>query len=234
MEKLIVETYAPTEQINRVIPPPTPASRTIPEWYKGIPRHSDNLNKTRDTFTVKACIPYLDAMTAGYTLNTWCDIEIQQVNVNGIIEPAFRWDSELWPIEDRPISTSTGLQRLNGYSNWSFAWNMPWGIKTPEGYSALITHPLNRPDLPFITFSGLVDTDLFSAPGSALFCISTGFEGVIPKGTPFLQVIPIKRHAWELKVNNDLRGHQNSLREEAINLEGGTYKSKHWTKKDYS
>jgi len=234
MDKLTVETYSPSNTINRVIPSPVPSSRTIPDWYKEIPRHSDNLNKTRDTLTAKACIPYLDAMTAGYMLTTWCDIKIMQVEVETGFVPDLSWNSELWPLEVRSSSVSLGLQRINGYSEWSFAWNVPWGIKTPEGYSALITHPLNRPDLPFITFSGLVDTDAFAAPGSALFCVSTGFEGIIPKGTPYLQVIPIKRHEWEIKVNNDLRGNQNSLREDAIDSGGGAYKLKHWTKKDYS
>jgi hypothetical protein len=234
MEKLIVEAYAPSNKINRVIPPPVPASKAIPESYKNIPRHSDTSDKTRNTFTVKACVPYLDAMTAGYMLTTWCDIEVIQVKVGNDPQPGLRWDSELWPAEDRPLSAATGLQRMNGYSHWVYSWNMPWGIKTPEGYSALVTHPLNRPDLPFITFSGLVDSDVFAVPGSAPFCISMGFEGIIPKGTPYLQVIPIKRHDWEIQVNNDLREEQEPLRAEARDAEGGIYRAKHWTKKDYS
>jgi hypothetical protein len=234
MEKLIVETYAPTEQINRVIPPPTPASRAVPEWYKKIPRYKNDESTKRNNMTVKPCVPYLDAMTAGYVLTTWCDIEVKQFDDNGELKPGVRWDSEIRPLEDRSITTSTGLQRLNGYSDWVFSWNVPWGIKTPEGYSSLITHPLNRPDLPFITFSGLVDSDSFAVPGNALFCISTGFEGIIPKGTPFLQVIPIKRHEWELKVNNDLRDSQESVRFSVMHSKSGLYKTEHWTKKDYS
>ena len=37
-----------------------------------------------------------------------------------------------------------------------------WTIETPPGYSMLITHPFNRPDLPFTTLTGLVDCDRYS------------------------------------------------------------------------
>jgi hypothetical protein len=233
MEKLIVETYAPSDQINRVIPAPVPALRAIPEWYKNIPRYTDEEYQNRDTYSVKACVPYLDAMTAGYMLTTWCDIEVIQAAYGDDPQPILRWDSELWPVELRPLSAATGLRRINGYSHWIFSWNMPWGFKTPPGYSSLITHPLNRPDLPFITFSGMTDTDSFAVPGAATFCVSLGFEGIIPKGTPYLQVIPIKRHEWEIQVNNDLREEQEGLRNKVRELDEGIYKKGHWTKKDY-
>jgi hypothetical protein len=89
MEKLIVETYASTDEINRVVPAPVPASRTIPEWYKNIPRYTDSESTN---FSVKACLPYLDAMTAGYTLTTWCDIEVRQSkDKKNDIQPMLLW-----------------------------------------------------------------------------------------------------------------------------------------------
>ena len=35
-------------------------------------------------------------------------------------------------------------------------------IELPPGYSLLVTHPINREDLPFTTLTGLVDVDLYS------------------------------------------------------------------------
>jgi hypothetical protein len=233
MEKMIVETYASTDEISGAIPAPVPASKTVPEWYKNIPRYTDSASTN---FSVKACLPYLDAMTAGYTLTTWCDIEVRQSkDKKNDIQPMLLWEPGIHPVEDRSLAFGRGLQRIKGFSDWVYAWNMPWGIKTPEGYSALLTQPLNRPDLPFITVSGITDADNFASPGAPLFCINMEFEGIIPKGTPYLQVIPIKRQEWEIQVNNDIRKEEDIKKIEAqTNTVGGYYKKTHWVKKDYS
>ena len=36
-----------------------------------------------------------------------------------------------------------------------------WCIQTPKGFSSLHMHPLGRFDLPFYSFHGIVDTDVF-------------------------------------------------------------------------
>src|SRR5215475_8103617 len=36
-----------------------------------------------------------------------------------------------------------------------------WTIEAPEGYAVLLTHPLNRVDLPFTTLTGIVDCDRY-------------------------------------------------------------------------
>jgi hypothetical protein len=35
--------------------------------------------------------------------------------------------------------------------------------------------------------------DKFPLSGVITFCVNESFEGVIPKGTPYVQIIPIKR-----------------------------------------
>ncbi len=64
----------------------------------------------------------------------------------------------------------------------------------------LFTHPLNRPDLPFQTLSGLVDADRFGRgyvhfPASWL---DPDWDGTLPKGTPVVQAIPIPRQTVEI------------------------------------
>jgi len=231
---LKVETYAPTESVEDIADAPIPASKALPDWYKNIPRTSDLrglvVENGGSNLTVKACLPYLEAMSAGYMVNLWCDIQVTQTN-NG---PLLNWTSELAPLTSRTPASATGLQRLDGFSEWSFAWNMPWGIKTPAGYSALITHPFNRPDLPFQTVSGITDTDNYAVPGIATFCISNTFEGFIKAGTPILQVIPIKRHDWEIEINQDLKKEEESKRKKIIGLSsGGGYKKSYWVPKSY-
>jgi hypothetical protein len=55
-----------------------------------------------------------------------------------------------------------------------------------------MTHPLNRTDLPFYTLSGIVDSDNYMGEGKVPFFIKKDFTGIIPAGTPIVQIIPIK------------------------------------------
>ena len=73
-----------------------------------------------------------------------------------------------------------------------------WAIETPPGYSLLVTHPVNRYDLPFTTLTGLVDTDLYKNDfiNFPARWRDGGFNGVLPKGTPVAQCLPVKRELW--------------------------------------
>ena len=60
------------------------------------------------------------------------------------------------------------------------------------------THPVNRFDLPFTTLSGLVDCDRYTDTWIHFpaHWHNTRFQGVLPKGTPIAQCIPVKRENW--------------------------------------
>lgn len=74
-----------------------------------------------------------------------------------------------------------------------------WIIELPAGYSLLVTHPINRDDLPFRTLAGLVDADLYhdSFIHFPARWTDDNFSGVLAKGTPVAQCIPVKRDAWQ-------------------------------------
>jgi hypothetical protein len=75
-----------------------------------------------------------------------------------------------------------------------------WVIKTPPGWSCLITHPISYPDLPFKVITGIVDTDRLDTDINTPIVFKKGFEGIIEKGTPMFQMIPLKRSNWESEV----------------------------------
>ena len=76
--------------------------------------------------------------------------------------------------------------------------NCFWNIEAPPGYSLLFTHPVNRADLPFTTLTGLVDSDTFhhSPLSFPARWHDVQFNGVLPKGTPVAQCLPVKRESW--------------------------------------
>jgi hypothetical protein len=73
-----------------------------------------------------------------------------------------------------------------------------WTVEAPAGYAVLFTHPFNRFDLPFTTLTGLVDCDRYHDAWIHFPALwrDAGFNGVLPRGTPIAQCIPVRRAAW--------------------------------------
>jgi hypothetical protein len=97
-----------------------------------------------------------------------------------------------------------GWENLEGYDNLEFNWFPNWCIQTPKGYSSIFMHPINRIDLPFYTLGGVIDTDKWGEAGNHPFLLKKNWEGIIPKNTPIIQVIPFKRENWNSEVDNNM------------------------------
>ena len=104
-------------------------------------------------------------------------------------------------IGERIGLTGHTMPRPAGHLNNHLIWLPQWGWKTPRGYSTLVTHPFNRFDLPFTTTTAIIDSDKYWGAGNIPFFLKDGFEGIIPKGTPYVQIIPIKRKKWLSVLN---------------------------------
>ncbi len=73
-----------------------------------------------------------------------------------------------------------------------------WTIEAPDGYAVLFTHPFNRFDLPFTTLTGVVDCDQYHDNWVHFPARwhDVNFSGLLRKGTPIAQCLPIKRENW--------------------------------------
>jgi hypothetical protein len=189
---------------------PVPSSEMIPQWYKDtgsyvggkkLPPLTAGLSPEGpggNVGTVKRCMPFFDAMTAGYLLLTPADLYISK-DENGDI--LYEWASydmiSFHPIDQAPIYPYNPTRgKFPKFIN-------PWAIKTPEGYSTYFTTPIHQ-DLPFVSMEAIVDTDRYTAPVNIIFTLKdSNFEGTIPRGTPFVQVIPFKRENWEMKIGDE-------------------------------
>ena len=47
---------------------------------------------------------------------------------------------------------------------------------------------------------GVIDTDTYPSDGFLSFFVPKNFKGIIKQGTPFIQVIPIKREKFVSKI----------------------------------
>ena len=184
---------------------PKPASKFIPSWYKnlspymGDKKESIGLNGEINA-TIKKCLPVFDAITAGYIITSYTDVNVTQVEENGVKYPHYSWP-HFSPIEfHNPEQAPNHPQRNNMpiYPKWV----NPWSIKTPKGFSVYITQPMHRESV-FTILDGIVDTDTYDVPINFPFVLKDpNFSGLIPAGTPIAQVIPFKRDEWEMKIGN--------------------------------
>lgn len=218
---------------------PTPGYKHVPVWYKKQKLYSNNENKYFNAFkkskfskTYKMCTPLVDSLTAGYMVTLPSDIIVVNGSSDGYV-PNISW-SITWNVADTQSTDVLGNYPVpDGYFAQVFRWNPEWIIKTPPGYSLWITHPSHRNELPFLTLNAFVDTDKHPNNLFFPFFIKDGFEGIIEKGTPIIQIIPMKRESWITKLNNF------NIRSIEIGFDNVTskferfYKHNYWTRKKY-
>lgn len=211
---------------------PIPAKKMVPKWYKDLSRfHTGEkfeiYDNGSDNLGVKSCVPFYEAITSGYLITLHCDLFVE-TTPDGVVN--FKWQHSIKPIVGRSDSVADQIPRLQGFTKINYAWEILYSYLLPKGYSALVTQPLNRYDLPFMTTSGIVDADKGIGTGGVPFALKEGFSGVIKKGTPIIQVIPFKRDDWKTEFSD-------KQPKGAINWIPTTktswYKSEIWKRKKY-
>jgi hypothetical protein len=213
---------------------PKPSSVFLPEWYKKtssyIGSNERTLTYTKETnATIKKCIPVFDVLTAGYIIPTYMDILVKR-DENG--EPVYLSGNQIG-LEFHAISQSPYHPSMNGYAYPK--WANPWSIQTPDGYSSLFIPPAHGGNKYFTILEGFVDTDKYISNINFPFVLNDpNFEGMIPAGTPMVQVIPVKRDSWQMQSGNEKNTEK--IKENTIHLTSkifDRYKSLFWNKKEY-
>jgi hypothetical protein len=220
---------------------PVPSKKLVPEWFSKADRYlrmpnSEEIyinNEGGKMLNFKACPALMDFYTSGYLYLTPCDLtfykdeagDIQVKTTLGFEEFCMRRE----PMKDFVVPY--------GYDPIHFHWYPAWAPSLPDGYSAMYINPINRYDLPFISTAGIIDNDRMDTPGLIPFFIQKDFEGVVPEGTPYLQIIPFKREDWQMEIKlyeyeEILERHKNSTARYRVK-EGGAYKKNTWFKKRY-
>lgn len=191
-------------ELEGLLPRPFPAVEGLPEWYKAMPPKAFSEVLGKEKLTVKKCPPFIDAMTYGFLVPLATDLRIE--------DGAFEWD---WPVPGAQLSNYTRAP-IDFHDN-SQVVGSPffeadrflikfvnfWTIELPPGFSLLVTHPVNRPDLPFLTLTGLVDSDLYkdNFVNFPARWLEPDFKGTLPRGTPVAQCIPLARASFELRFD---------------------------------
>ena len=216
-----------------VLEKPKPATDYIPQWYKNA--KSERTGKKDPTLdgspnaTVKRCMPVWDMMTAGYIMETPYDIYVRQTPEG----PFFQWGN----------NDAIAFQHMDQFQNHPYSKDInyavriviPWSIKTPKGWSSMVMEPQHHELGPISCASGIIDTDDYSIPFNMFLKLrDPNFEGMIPAGTPFLQIIPFKREVWTSSLGTDkerTKHHSDRLKFNTVFFD--KYKKLWWNKKEY-
>ncbi len=186
-----------------VLPPPIPAVQGLPDWFKALPQTAFNTITQAESQTIKRCPPFIDAMTYGFLIPLPCDLKVENGEFSWNFEvPTNNVDNFLRsPIAFHDPSQVAGTP-FHDEDRFAIKFNNFWSIEAPPGHSIFFTHPVNRADLPFTTLTGLVDADLYheSRVHFPAHWHDLEFNGVLPKGTPVAQCLPVKRESWHARI----------------------------------
>jgi hypothetical protein len=235
MKKNTVKFYPISKSYEGIFDNPILAKDEIPEWYKKQNRYTGgtkSLSPETGTYntTIKACMPVFDLISAGYIIKTPADIYVS-IKEDGL--PNFSW-----AINDYTCIESHGFLQYDSFSippefhQIGYKFVNPWITETPKGYSSIFVSPVLRDDLPFQCLPAIVDTDNHPIPVNFPFFLRKDFEGLIPAGTPMIQIIPFKREKWKLKTEN-YNPKFNSVWKKAERYIGNRYKNNFRVLKDW-
>jgi|688.fasta_scaffold556291_1 hypothetical protein len=231
--------------------PPQPARQYLADWYRQGESAIFNDTLKRASLSdknisggMKSCIPFFDAMVSGYIMETWESVEVYE-NSNGILKWRYveqnpytdEWDEknnvQQSMFEERHGDSGSTIPRPAGHAHNHMILQGKWGIRLPKGWSLLITHPINRWDLPFTVTSGIIDSDEWWTSGNIPFFLKEGWTGIIPAGTPFCQLVPIKRSSWASYTSILSTPRVQYLSDKVGGKSIGWYKKNVWIKKQY-
>jgi hypothetical protein len=239
-----IEFIARSPYYEKVAPRPYPAKEFLPKWYKQMPSYNEDYDGTRrltvrygaSSVTPKMCTPMYDSFASGYIIPLWADVEIRQIND----QPNIFWRTKGSQFEmhggwgNGGNDGNTGLTTPDGYHDKVFKWLNGWDIRTPKGYSCLVTDPYANENSPFKAIGAVIDSDKLKLSVLPPVWIKKDFEGIIEKGTPMVQIIPFKREGW-VSTYSSLKEGEYDLMEESgfgANIKNH-YKRFAWTKKDF-
>jgi hypothetical protein len=181
---------------------PTPASSSVPDWYKGLESYVNGDKKPdgrgSTTGTIKRCMPVFDAITGGYILYTYTDVYVSQKKIEygdreyfektgktklltdaqikrrkfPLTQPFYEWPS-YDPIQFHPVSQApTHPDRKVMPDNGSYPKWINPWSIKTEPGYSVLFTQPMHRESPFTILDGIVDTDTYTAPVNFPFVLN--------------------------------------------------------------
>jgi Family of unknown function (DUF6065) len=209
-----------------VIAEPVPAKSVLPAWFRHLPGvDKSQMTATNNGLTVKRCMPFVDAMSAGWIIPLAAPVRLEISEGGQTVSAGWEFDREMvsnhgaFQIAGSPYEPHPPMKFHNH-----------WTIRTPKGWSCLFLPPINRPNGVIEVLSGLVDTDSYKSPVNFPF-VAIAPDGVhtLEKGTPLVQVITFRRADAALEAS--IRAETKREGEEREHIRRSTHAGEGWYKR---
>jgi Family of unknown function (DUF6065) len=206
-----------------VIAEPVPAKSVLPAWFRHLPGVDKNqVSATNNGLTVKRCLPFVDAMSAGWIIPLAAPVRLE-------ISDGGQTVTAGWEL-DRELVSNHGSFQIAGSPYEALPpmkFNNLWTIRTPKGWSCLFLPPVNRPNGIVEVLSGIVDTDEYRSPVNFPF-VAVAPDGVhtLKRGTPLVQVIPFQRA--DLALEAEIRAETGEEGAERERIRRSTHAGEAW------
>jgi len=209
---------------------PSPASKHIPNWYKKTDIYPKG--EVDGQKSVRACMPFMEAMTFGWIIPAPVNISIDTIEGN------IEWSGNYFDAVGKHEKSQVGGD-IFPHDNQIIKFNLPYMLRTPEGVSTLFIPPLNRIEKRFQVFSGVVETDVYmDMINIPALLLQEEIQEVIEEGTPLVQAVPFKRDSvvkeseTRLESANETELRENVTRSTLSN--NAFYKNEVWEPKKAS
>jgi hypothetical protein len=191
-------TFLCRKEDEGVIPAPVRAKTALPDWFRKLPAIDETqVSPTNSGITVKRCMPFLDAMAAGWVIGLAASVRMEISDGGKTVDCG--WDF------DRTLVSNHASHQVAGNPREPLPpckFHNYWTIRTPPGWSCLFVPPLNRPNGVFEVVAGVVDTDTYQSEiHFPFFAIGEDGLHMLERGTPIVQVIPFRRDASDLDAD---------------------------------
>lgn len=209
-----------------VIAPPVEAKTMLPDWFRKLPPvDKQHASASDNGLTVKRCLPFLDAMTSGWLLTLAATVRLEISDGGKAVNAGWEFD--------RVMVSNHGQHQVDGNPRQPAPpckFHNYWSIRTTPGWSCMFVPPLNRAGQPFECVAGMVDTDSYVAEIHFPF-FATAPDGLytIEKGTPLVQVIPVRRS--DLAIKAEIRSETASEATSRTKVFRNTLASEGWYRK---
>jgi len=123
-----------------VIAPPVPAREALPDWFRRLaPVDKNHLSTTDNALTVKRCMPFLDALMAGWILPLAATVRIEIADKGETVNTGWDFDKTMvsnhhpYQVNGHPMQPRPPCKIHNH-----------WTIRTPPGWSCLFIPPMTE------------------------------------------------------------------------------------------
>lgn len=191
--------------------PPIPARKALPDWFRDLAPAIDlppgkskfpfglskALRLSNVNATVRRCPGIISYLSEGYLIPLWADflVQIRGQTVYCVGSNELAHASP----HSKEMQYST-MPLPDTYLQDSVKFTNPWKVRTPPGWSVMLSQPFYHFESRYTVVPGVVDSDVYHHIHVNTFFRKGDTDHQLKMGMPFVHVMPFQRGMLEPEV----------------------------------